>query len=100
MTLSFDENFYKLLKHAAIEAGLSASKLIEKTMNKIVIRKATLRPQEEISELGKRLLAMPIEEGDEFDKEMMKETAKTRKEPSAGSLKDLQKELGLKQHAS
>ncbi|MBF0409553.1 MAG: hypothetical protein HQM10_19590 [Candidatus Riflebacteria bacterium] len=98
MTIEITEADHRLLK--------TMSLLDKKPMSKIIrewIRKSAQRKNipSDISALGQYLLSMPIEgPEDEFDKKCMKEMEKARKEPDAGKLEDLQKELGLDKHAS
>lgn len=94
LSLSVTESDYKSVKLLALISGKSMSKLFSEWVKKAMKTK-------KLDDLGMRLLAMPIEgPEDELDEETMQEMERARKEPDSGKLEDLQKELGLDQHAS
>ena len=92
MQVMINDALGRRLREAAVEAKMSVEAFIEKTMTKILDKSKVESSSDDLKEF---LLSMPITEGDEFDKEVLKELEAERPTEPAGTLDDLMKELKI-----
>ncbi|MBF0548172.1 MAG: hypothetical protein HQM08_27295 [Candidatus Riflebacteria bacterium] len=91
VTIQMTETDHRLLKAISLLDKKPMSRLVSEWIRKTASKKEI---SSDISELGKRLLAMPITE-EEVSEETMRAIEEARKESDAGTLEDLEKKYKI-----